>query len=117
NGKVLDDNLPDAGWSVSPLPGCGNGAIEGTEQCDEGAANGTSTSCCSASCTFIASGTTCRTSGADCYVANTCTGSSGTCQATLKGKGGSCNDDGNVCTTDLCNGGRQAYVGFTAATG
>src|SRR5205809_8113357 len=28
NGKILDDNLPESGWSVSPLPICGNGILE-----------------------------------------------------------------------------------------
>ena len=117
NGKVLDDNIPNAGWSVAPLPACGNGIIEGGEQCDEGTANGTSTSCCTNSCTLVTGGTTCRTTGADCYAANTCTGVTGACPGTLKSAGSTCNDEGNPCTLDQCNGGATAYVGFTAATG
>src|SRR5438309_66424 len=73
NGKILDDNLPDAGWSVSPLPICGNGILETKESCDDGANNGTAGSCCTTTCTFKTNGT-------------------------------ACTDDGNVCTTDTCNG-------------
>src|SRR5262249_28172873 len=54
---------------------------------------------------------------ADCFTANTCTGTSGACPNTPKGNGATCNDEPNPCTTDLCNGGSTAFVGFTAATG
>ena len=48
---------------------CGNGIVEGTEQCDAGSANGTSASCCSATCTF-SSGTPCTdTTPGDCFQA------------------------------------------------
>lgn len=35
----------------APTPICGNGTIEGSEECDEGATNGSPTSTCTASCT------------------------------------------------------------------
>jgi len=117
NGKVLDDNQPVKGWSVAPLPECGNGIIEGTEQCDEATANGASTSCCTGSCQLRSAGSTCRTSEADCFVANQCDGSNGACPSAPKGRGASCDDEPNACTTDLCNGGGMATLGFTAATG
>src|SRR5207253_8509607 len=81
NGKILDDNRPNSGWSVSPLPVCGNGAVETKEQCDQGAANGTTASCCTSSCTFKTAGTTCRAATDVCDVAETCSGSSATCPA------------------------------------
>jgi photosystem II stability/assembly factor-like uncharacterized protein len=40
-------------------PTCGDGAVAGCEQCDDGPANGTSASCCSATCTFVPAGTAC----------------------------------------------------------
>src|SRR5438067_1914343 len=81
NGKILDDNLPDAGWSVSPLRYCGDGIVQSgapfNEQCDLGAANGTAGSCCTASCTF--STAVCRSSAGACDPAETCSGASTTC--------------------------------------
>ncbi len=58
---------------------CGNAAIEAGEQCDQGAANGSSTSCCTASCQYVTVGTSCRTVAGICDVAETCTGASGAC--------------------------------------
>src|SRR5437867_3461484 len=52
---------------------CGNGLIDAGEQCDDGAATGTLSSCCAADCTF-------------------------------KANGAACADDGNPCTTDICDG-------------
>ncbi|TMA70566.1 MAG: hypothetical protein E6J69_02285, partial [Deltaproteobacteria bacterium] len=84
---------------------CGNGTLDGGESCDTGAANGTSGSCCTATCGFVTSGTTCRAAVNECDLAETCTGSSGTCPTDqVKPAGTACTDDGNVCTTDLCNG-------------
>src|SRR6185295_8105658 len=79
NGKILDDNLPDAGWSVAPLPICGNSLVETKEQCDQGGANGAGTSCCTSVCALRASGQTCRSSAGVCDVAETCTGAAPTC--------------------------------------
>src|SRR5262245_17235273 len=68
--------------TVSFTSFCGNGTVDGTgEQCDEGGANGASTSCCTSTCQFRAAGQTCRTSAGICDVVETCTGSSATCPA------------------------------------
>src|SRR5439155_1119964 len=84
---------------------CGNGTVDAGEDCDQGASNGTAGSCCSASCRFVTSGTICRAAANECDVAESCTGSSATCPAdTVKAAGTACTDDGNVCTTDACNG-------------
>ncbi len=47
-------------------PICGDGLAVGSERCDEGAANGTATSCCSASCTFAPDGSACATDQDQC---------------------------------------------------
>lgn len=44
---------------VSLVGLCGNGVLDGGEQCDGGA-------CCTAQCTFVSAGTTCRNSMAIC---------------------------------------------------
>jgi hypothetical protein len=53
---------------------CGNGAVEFGEQCDDGTANGTATSCCTATCTFQVLGTPCT--------GGTCSGTADTCGTT-----------------------------------
>jgi cysteine-rich repeat protein len=57
--------------TTSPVPICGNGALEAGEQCDDG--NLLAGDCCSAICT-------------------------------AEPGGGVCDDDGNVCTADVCDG-------------
>src|SRR5213593_1963959 len=84
---------------------CGNGTIDAGEDCDQGASNGTVGSCCSASCRFVTSGTICRAAANACDVAESCTGSSATCPAdAVKAAGTACTDDGNPCTSDVCDG-------------
>lgn len=62
---------------------CGNGTIDSgpsyTEDCDEGPANGTAASCCTASCTFKTDGSSCD-DGDTCTQGDACT--SGTCAPT-----------------------------------
>jgi hypothetical protein len=59
---------------------CGNGTIDVgpsyTEDCDDGPANGTPTSCCATTCTFTPNGTSCDDNDA-CTSGKTCT--SGVC--------------------------------------
>jgi hypothetical protein len=59
---------------------CGNGIIESGEQCDDGAANGTVNSCCTTTCTFQPSGTSCT--GGTCDGADTCVPATATTSAT-----------------------------------
>ncbi len=61
----------------APVEICGNGVLEGAEQCDDG--NLTDGDCCSSTCTFESAATVCRASAGTCDVAETCTGSSGSC--------------------------------------
>jgi len=63
----------------SPPSGlCGNGVVDGTEQCDGGV-------CCNTDCTFVtaASATTCRAAAGECDKVETCSGSSATCPTDL----------------------------------
>jgi hypothetical protein len=36
DGKILDDNRRFEGWSISPLPDCGNAMVDNGETCDDG---------------------------------------------------------------------------------
>src|SRR2546422_7362749 len=84
---------------------CGNSIVDAGEDCDQGASNGTAGSCCSAACRFVPSTTVCRAAANECDLADSCTGSSATCPAdAVKAAGTVCTDDGNACTTDVCNG-------------
>lgn len=60
---------------------CGDGVIDGGEQCDLGGANGAATSCCTTLCEYRAVGLTCRASAGDCDLIETCDGASATCPA------------------------------------
>jgi cysteine-rich repeat protein len=74
--------------------GCGNGALDAGEQCDDGnLANG---DCCSSACRIEPNGSSCA-DGDLCNGAETC--QAGVCTA---GAPLVCNDS-NVCTTDSCN--------------
>src|SRR4029077_1696333 len=54
---------------------------------------------------FEPSTTECRSAAGECDVAEFCPGGSATCPADAKVPNGTaCTDDGNVCTTDLCDG-------------
>ncbi len=67
------------------------------------ACTGTSADC--PSDVFQPSTVVCRPAVNECDLAETCTGSSATCPAdAVKAPGTACTDDGNPCTTDLCNG-------------
>ncbi|HSP96797.1 MAG TPA: hypothetical protein VL049_06075 [Candidatus Dormibacteraeota bacterium] len=88
---------------------CGDGVVDSPEQCDQGGANGTSGSCCTASCTFRSSGETCRPgAGAPCDVSETCTGVSALCPSddALLNLGNVCRaGSGDVCDqNEVCTG-------------
>jgi len=88
---------------------CGNGMLDPGEECDDG--NLDAGDCCSPTCQFEEAGTLCRPSAGECDPAETCTGASGTCPVDAKSRSGTpCSDDGNPCTTDLCDGIRAACV-------
>src|SRR5437870_4702051 len=109
-------------YGVKTFTAGGLGVVDLGEQCDDGAANGTPASCCSATCKFKAAGSPCANpnpcmtatcNGADVCVAtpntapcndgNACT-TADVCAAgvCVGGPALSCND-ANVCTTDTCD--------------
>jgi cysteine-rich repeat protein len=63
NAKLTGLDLAQKAYQVLPAQGpvCGNGIIEGTEQCDHGAANGTPGDTCNAACERLDQ--TCTVSG------------------------------------------------------
>src|SRR5438876_859942 len=105
---------------------CGNGVVDAGEQCDDGVANGTATSCCAANCTFKSAGTACNdactagtcqsgvcignnpvvcTASDQCHDAGTCDTATGQCSNPNASNGTACSD-GNACTqTDTCQSG------------
>jgi hypothetical protein len=80
---------------------CGNGTIDPNEQCDEGAANGTATSCCTSVCTTRPTSYVCRPPADLCDVAERCNGVSGSCTPDVYAV------PGTICRTalpaDLCD--------------
>jgi hypothetical protein len=85
---------------------CGNGIVEGGEQCDLGSANGQLGSCCTAACQFAPSDTVCRPAAGECDQAETCTGSSATCPADqFKPSGTVCRPAAGECDqAETCTG-------------
>ena len=83
---------------------CGDGTVQGTETCDQGAANGTTASCCSATCTLKSSGTTCRAAAGVCDLPESCNGSSPLCPSDVKSTA-ECRGATDVCdVAESCNG-------------
>jgi len=75
---------------------CGNGEIEAGEQCDDGAANGSTTCGCQLDCTYAPAATPCA-DGEFCNGDETCDGS-GTCQpGSDPCAGGLCDEELDVC--------------------
>jgi hypothetical protein len=108
NARVIDDNVADSGWSIAPLPICGNGVAETKESCDAGGANGSGASCCTTGCGFRAAGQECRASAGVCDVAESCTGASGSCPSdAFVASGTTCRSgSGDACDpTETCTGG------------
>jgi len=80
---------------------CGNGTVEGVEDCDDGADNGTGKSCCTATCSFKPNGNA-SCDGNYCTRPDNC--SSGVCTPGTCADGGPCTACGGTCadTGDAC---------------
>ncbi len=92
------DDISITGTAISTGPVCGNGMVESPEQCDGGA-------CCTATCTFQPSTTSCRGAMSDCDATEFCTGTSATCPAV----------DAAVTPGTACGGGSGFGGGGPAA--
>jgi hypothetical protein len=89
-----------------PTPiGCGDGISHVTEDCDLGAANGTTICGCQFNCTYGAASTACgSTADTECANPDTCDGL-GTCLSRDEAPTANCGDTGTECTLqDKCNG-------------
>jgi hypothetical protein len=86
-------------------PVCDDSVVDPGEQCDGGLSNGGLGSCCTSMCQLAASGSVCRPATGSCDIAETCSGSTGTCPTdAFQPAGTPCPDDGNLCTADECDG-------------
>lgn len=74
---------------------CGNGILEGAEQCDAGAENGGPRSCCASDCSFKPDGST-SCDGSPCTQGDVCT--SGVCTPGSCSVGLACGLCGTTCT-------------------
>eukprot|EP01119_Soliformovum_irregulare_P013765 TRINITY_DN36_c0_g1_i3.p1 TRINITY_DN36_c0_g1~~TRINITY_DN36_c0_g1_i3.p1 ORF type:complete len:713 (+),score=226.68 TRINITY_DN36_c0_g1_i3:888-3026(+) len=92
----------------APTSVCGDGKVEGTEDCDNGSDNGSPTSCCTSNCTFVAANTVCRSVAGACDVEETCSGSSGSCPTdVVKPANTPCGESFGACDVQIvksCNG-------------
>jgi cysteine-rich repeat protein len=89
---------------------CGDSQVDGSEQCDLGGSNGSSTACCQSNCTFRPSGQVCRTSAGVCDVQETCNGSSASCPANgFQPSSTQCRSSAGVCDpAENCTGAAAA---------
>lgn len=88
---------------IDAPPLCGDGVLGSGETCDDD--NRVAGDCCSPTCQLESPATICRPASGLCDVAETCSGSSSACPPdVLAASGKSCLDDGNVCTSDVCDG-------------
>lgn len=85
---------------------CGDGRIAAGEQCDDGAANGMTGSCCSATCTLRAAGTACRAADGACDEAELCDGRSARCpEDAFTRAGAACRAAAGACdVAEVCSG-------------
>ncbi|NOS67808.1 MAG: DUF4215 domain-containing protein [Candidatus Peribacteraceae bacterium] len=97
-GLTCIANICQSGGAV-----CGNGAVTGAEQCDDG--NTTNGDCCSSTCSYEASGASCGATKGVCDVQDTCNGS-GTCTDNgYQASGTSCRAAVGVCDeAETCTG-------------
>ena len=107
-------NTPDTGGGGSDAPAtddagsCGDGILSGTEQCDDGAKNGTAGDGCSYGCAFVCvpgdptlGDPACNTSGNVCLGTATCQADHTCKPGTPLANGASCGT-GEICTNGVC---------------
>jgi len=103
--------------NVAPTQVCGDGIVEGTEQCDD--SNTNNGDCCSSTCQYESSSTVCRASSDACDIAETCTGSSATCPAdSVRSNGYVCAVETGQCDADdTCDGTTKSCNEVYASSG
>ena len=87
---------------VSAGADCGNGILEGNEQCEK--VGGVWPSCCNSNCTFKTAQTVCRSSAGVCDLAEYCTGQSATCSADAKSTAMCRQSSGQCDAEEYCDG-------------
>lgn len=80
-GRAVGPDGYNSTFTLNVTTSCGNGVLDPNEQCDQGAANGSATSCCTTVCTPQPTSFVCRPPAGGCDVAEQCNGVSGTCPA------------------------------------
>jgi hypothetical protein len=81
-------------------PGCGDGILQPSEDCEGGP-------CCTGDCTFEDTSVTCRAAAGDCDAAENCSGSSASCPTDAPVDDGTpCDDETDCSTEDVCTGGQ-----------
>ncbi len=103
-GRLAENRL--VSWPFGDFTDCGDGSIDPGEDCDQAGANGTASSCCSATCTYVAAATTCRPAADQCDASEVCSGASATCPADVPQADGTGCSDADACTgVDTCQSG------------
>jgi len=104
------DQCNDAGACIHlliaelcPARACGNGAIDGVEECDAGVLNGAEGSCCGTDCKWKPNDTVCRPGTDECDPPDTC-GQNHLCEDGRLIEDTPCADEGDFCTEDRCDG-------------
>jgi hypothetical protein len=100
-------------YTLPPQQVCGNGILEGNEECEK--VGGIWPACCNNStCMFKSSSNMCRASAGQCDVAENCSGSNADCPGDAKAPFSTPCDDGLWCSeTDHCDG-KGSCVQLTA---
>jgi len=104
---------------VAGKPVCGNGLVEGDEQCEKGQGStaGFGLCCDAATCMFTASRVVCRPSAGMCDAAESCTGGSAACPPDVPAANQLPCDDGDACTRDdVCFLGKCAGISSCQCT-
>ena len=110
-GPTSDGASDDSPTTTNPDTGaavCGNGAVEGGEECDDGASNGTSGDSCTTLCQFVCipgdptrGDSACNAAGNPCLGTATCQANHTCLAGTPLGQGASCGT-GKICNGGLC---------------
>jgi hypothetical protein len=78
-GRAVAPDGYNSTWTFNVTSNCGNSVIDAGETCDQGAGNGSSTSCCTSLCQLRTMGDVCRPAAGFCDLFEVCDGVSGAC--------------------------------------